>query len=74
MNLTPKAEMTLEERPTTWDKRLKDLVLYFIGCAGVINELWFEDQPRPPVLFFLITVLGLPLVQKADEKRRGDGG
>lgn len=64
---------TEERKWERWDKRLRDLVLFLIGIAGVINELWIEDTPRYVSLIFLGSILGIPFALRADEKRRGGG-
>lgn len=70
--------MTLQDHPQTeekkwerWDKRLRDIVLFIVGIAGVVNELWIEPEPRLYSLIFLGSILGIPFALRADEKRRG---
>lgn len=62
---------TEEQQWERWDKRLRDIVLFLIGIAGVCNELWIEQEPRLYALIFLGSILGIPFALRADEKRRG---
>lgn len=55
---------------TKWDKRLRDLAVFLLGCAGVVNELWIQKEPRLYALLFIATMLGLPFVLSASEKSR----
>lgn len=55
-----------------WDKRVRDLVLFAVGIAGIVNELFLSDEPNPTALVFLATIVGVPFVLRADEKRRSD--
>lgn len=56
-----------------WDKRVRDGVLFVVGIAGIINELFVVAGPRPSALLFLGSLVGLPFVLQADERRRKDG-
>jgi hypothetical protein len=67
---SPQAE---EQKWDRWDKRLRDITLFLVGIAGVINELWIEETPRLYSLIFLGSILGIPFALRADEKRRGGG-
>lgn len=60
------------DRWGTWEKRLRDLVIFVVAIGGMINELFFQQEPRPTILLFLTGVLGLPFALRADEKRRED--
>lgn len=60
-----------EDRWQRWDKRVRDAVLFIIGIIGVVNELFYEPEPRAGALIFLASILGIPFVLRADEKRRG---
>lgn len=60
----------MENKWQIWDKRVRDVGLYIVGMLGVINELFIQPEPRPTSLVFLATVLGIPFVLRADEKRR----
>ncbi len=62
-----------EDRWAVWDKRVRDGVLFTIGVAGIINELFLLGDPRPSSLLFLGSLVGLPFVLQADEKRRKNG-
>lgn len=59
-----------DERFNLWDKRLRDILLFAVGVGGVINELWVQSEPRPYALIFLGSILGVPFVLRADEKRK----
>lgn len=54
------------------DKKVRDFVLWLVGVAGVINELFIVPDPRPSALIFLGSLIGVPFVLGADEKRRKD--
>lgn len=56
-----------------WNTRIRDIVLFVIGVAGIINELFLIAEPRPSSLVFLGSLVGLPFVLNADERRRRSG-
>lgn len=60
-----------KDRWGTWDKRIRDLVIFLIAAGALVNELFLKDKPEIPTLVFLAGILGLPLALKADELRRG---
>lgn len=62
------------DRWSTWDKRVRDAILFTVGVAGIINELFILGDPRPSSLLFLGSLVGLPFVLQADERRRKNGG
>lgn len=69
----PKPTPTTKEsevKYAIWDKRVRDTALFILGLAGVINELFIKAEPQPYALIFLGSLLGLPFVLHADEKRR----
>ncbi len=69
---TPQRRRDESERSfARWDKRIRDALLFSVGLAGVINELWIQPEPRIYSLVFLGSILGIPFVLHADEKRRG---
>lgn len=53
-----------------WDKRIRDTILFLVGVLGIINELAIVSEPRPSVLVFLASLVGLPLIFAKDEQRR----
>lgn len=61
-----------EDKWAIWDKRLRDAVLFVIGAAGIINELFLVPEPRVSSFVFLTSLVGLPFVLQADERRRKD--
>lgn len=70
---TPQRRKSDGEREwARWDKRIRDALLFSVGLAGVINELWIQPEPRIYSLVFLGSILGIPFVLHADEKRRDD--
>ncbi|MCA1781815.1 MAG: hypothetical protein LC679_06465 [Intrasporangiaceae bacterium] len=40
-----------------------------MGVIGVVNELFLVNQVRPSILIFLGSLIGVPFVLSADEKR-----
>lgn len=54
---------------TVWE-RTKAVTLWTIGAVGVVDELFIRDRPRPEALPILGVLLGLPFVQRAENKRR----
>lgn len=60
----------VEDVWTRWEKRTRDLIIFGIGAAGVVNELWFVETIRLEALAFLSAVLGVPFALFLDEKRK----
>jgi hypothetical protein len=58
------------DRWSIWDRRVRDLGIYIVALAGVINQLFFAKEPSETILVFLAAALGFPLVLRADEIRR----
>jgi hypothetical protein len=52
-----------------WSVRIRDLLLYLVGVAGIVNEIWLEEEPRWSILVFVASLVGLPTVLKLDEVR-----
>lgn len=52
-----------------WSVQIRDTILYAVGIFGIVNELWIVPEPRTSVLVFLGSLVGVPVVLKADEKR-----
>lgn len=61
-----------EERWRSWERRLTSLAVSLVCVAGIVNELFFEENPREAVLVFLGTILGLPVVISG-AKKVGEG-
>lgn len=59
-----------DDRWKKWDTRLRDSILFIVGIAGIINELFYVASPRPQALVFLASIVGLPFVFAAEEQRR----
>jgi hypothetical protein len=58
-----------------WDKRVRDSVIFLVGVLGVIHELFIVSDPRIAALVFLGSLIGVPFVLSADERRdRGTDG
>lgn len=55
-----------------WDKRVRDSIIFAVGVAGVVHELFIVEDPRASILIFLGSLIGVPFVLQADE-RRGSG-
>ena len=53
-----------------WDKRIRDIGIYVVAIAGVVNQIFFTRNPSETVLVFLAAMLGFPLILRADENRR----
>lgn len=49
---------------------LRDILLFFVGLAGVVHEVLTVGVERPTLLFLLAAMMGLPLFLRADG--RGD--
>lgn len=58
------------DRWSIWDRRIRDLGIYTVAIAGVVNQVFFIKDPSETVLVFLAAMLGFPLVLRADESRR----
>lgn len=56
------------------ENRIRDAVIFVIGIGGVVNELFVLDDPRPSALVFLASLIGVPFVLSADERRAAEGG
>lgn len=59
------------DRWAVWDKHVRDLVIFVVAIAGVVNQVFFVDNPSETILVFLAAMLGVPFVLRADESRRG---
>lgn len=71
-----------EDLYARWNVRVRDTVIFVVGVVGVVNELFIVTEPRPSILIFLGSLIGVPFVMSADEKRNtersakkeGEGG
>lgn len=59
-----------QDRWATWDKRVRDSMIFALGVIGALNELFIEKDPRPTALVFIGSIIGVPFALKADERRR----
>ena len=55
-----------------WDKRIRDTVIFTVGVAGVIHELFLVGEPRAAALIFLGSLIGVPFVLSADDRRASE--
>lgn len=55
-----------------WNVRIRDSIIFIVGVLGVINELFIVPDPRPSILIFLGSLIGVPFVLSADEKRTSE--
>jgi hypothetical protein len=60
-----------------WD-RIQRVVLWVLGAAGIVNELFLRPTPRPVTYPLIAMLLGLPFAQAFDRARtsrsQGDPG
>lgn len=70
-----------KDRYDRWSVRIRDTIIFGIGSLGVLNEMFLVEEPRPSMLIFIGSLLGLPIVLGADERRAsrddhstGEGG
>lgn len=54
-------------------QRLRSIVLFVVGIAGIIYEVVVDKLERPTVLVLLAAMVGLPAFLRADERRRANG-
>lgn len=57
-----------------WNVRVRDSIIFLVGVVGVVNELFIVPEPRPSILIFLGSLIGVPFVLSADEKRSESHG
>lgn len=58
-----------EDLYARWNVRVRDSVIFVVGVVGVVNELFIVATPRPSILLFLGSLIGVPFVMSADERR-----
>ena len=60
--------------PLRWNepiwKRTQAVVLWALGAAGIINELFIEAKPRPEAWPIIGMLVGLPFAQAYDRARQ----
>lgn len=61
------------DRWSVWDKRIRDLVIWLVTAAALVNELFLKTEPNTGIVVALLGALGVPFALKADEFRRKDG-
>lgn len=52
----------------------RDLITFIAGLAFVGNEVFVSATAEPAIIAVGVTMMGLPLVFGADERKRGGGG
>lgn len=52
----------------------RDLITFLAGLAFVGNEVFISSTAEPAIIAVGVTMMGLPLVFGADERKRGGGG
>lgn len=50
---------------------VRDLLSYIAGLAVIGHEVFFANQAEPSVIAVGVSLLGLPIVFGADERRKG---
>lgn len=56
-------------------KITRDLVLFILGATGFLHELfWPGAQERPFILTLCAAAMGLPLILRAEERVKRNGG
>lgn len=58
-----------EDLYAKWNARVRDALLFLVGFSGCIYEIFFVPDPRPSILVFLGSLIGMPFILSADEKR-----
>lgn len=53
---------------------LRDLITFLAGLGFVFNEVFISPSAEPAIIAVGVTMMGLPLVFGADERKRGGGG
>lgn len=66
---SPTPPKTTEEIYTLRFKLTRDLLLFFVGLAGVAHETLLTTTERPALLILFSAMMGLPAFLRADEKR-----
>lgn len=58
-----------EDSWTIWDKRIRDSIIFIVGVAGTLHELFIVADPRIVALVFLGGLIGIPFVLPDNFKR-----
>lgn len=61
-----------KKAPLVWPqwKQLRDILIFVGGMAFAAHEVFLREQSeRPTILLLAATMMGLPLVLRADERR-----
>lgn len=53
---------------------IRDVVTFVAGLGFVANEVFVSETAEPAIVAVGVTMMGLPLVFGADERKRGGGG
>lgn len=53
---------------------LRDVITFAAGLGFVGNEVFISKTAEPAIVAVGVTMMGLPLVFGADERKRGGGG
>lgn len=66
--------MGLRWNEPVWN-RVQAIVLWTLGAAGIVNELFIEPRPRPEAFPIIGLLVGLPIAKAWDQMRqaRSDG-
>jgi hypothetical protein len=51
-------------------RRLRSIVLFVVGIAGIVYEIVIDHAERPTLLILLAAMVGLPAFLKVDEARK----
>lgn len=70
----PEAPRPPSKRLPSGFTTLRDLVTFLAGLGFVGNEVFISNTAEPAIVAVGVTMMGLPLVFGADERKRGGGG
>lgn len=73
---TPKPEPAPRRRRTTLPSgfaTIRDIITFFAGLGFVCNEVFISPTAEPAIIAVGLTMMGLPLVFGADERKKGGG-
>lgn len=60
-----------------WERRFKivrDVILFSLGVAIIVNEVWFlKGTERESILILATGLVGMPFILWAEEARRKNG-
>ena len=83
MGVTEPQEESRAPAPETSPKRgrlpsgfstVRDIITFVAGLGFVCNEVFISQTAEPAIVAVGVTMMGLPLVFGADERKRGGGG